>query len=317
MNKRLIGLFLIVIVIVISGCGMRTDGEPGTDTSDYRTGNQGLVLLLPVDVLTRVYENDPDVRMVVEVQNKGAFPQYDQVGQLNGRIWIGGFPRDIIDLRPDSDLLDEEALEGKSSYNRDGGFTNVIISGPAYELPQGTSYYRTKAIVTATYNYETIGSAKVCIDPAPRSTAVREKVCRVEDYYSISMGTQGAPVAITRVEEEATHRSLLFKIYVENAGDGMIIDENDVARNPNKGYDWDRLNKVRIADVTIGNRMMTECRPDVGDYITLNEGRGIIFCKLDTAGIDSVYTAPLNIKLKYAYANSISKDLEIFEEVEY
>ncbi|MBW2979951.1 hypothetical protein KY360_00860 [Candidatus Woesearchaeota archaeon] len=315
MNKKLVSLFFLVVIIVISGC-TRYDGEPGLEgVEDYRSGSEGLVLEFPVDTITRVYEHDDDVRMMVEIQNRGAFPQYDQVGQLNGRVWVGGFPKDIIDLRPDSDLLDEEALEGKSSYNRDGGRTSVIISGPVYDLPKGTPYLPTKAIVTATYNYETIGSANVCIDPSPRGTTVREKVCRIEDYSSLSLGTQGAPVAVTGIEEEATHRNLLFTIYVENVGDGLLIDENDVYKNPNKGYEWDRLNKVRITDVTIGNRLMTECRPDIGDYLTLSDGKGYIFCKFSTAGIDDVYPAPLNVRLRYAYANSVSKDLEIYEEV--
>ncbi|MBW2983731.1 hypothetical protein KY361_01305 [Candidatus Woesearchaeota archaeon] len=316
MNKKMAGLFFLVIVIGISGC-REYEGEPTSEAMDYRTGSEGLVLEFPIDTITRVYENDPDVRMMVEIRNRGAFPQYDQIGQLNGRIWVGGFPRDIIDLRPESDLLDDEALEGKSSYNLEGGYDGIIISGPAYELPQGTPYYPTKLIVTATYNYETIGSAKVCIDPFPRGTTVREKVCDVYDYSSISLGTQGAPIAVTSIEEEATHRNLLFKIYVEDVGDGLLIDENDVAKNPNRGYDWDKLNKVRLVDVTVGNRMMTECRPDVGNYLTLIDGKGYIFCQLNTAGIDSVYTTPLNIKLRYAYANSVSKDIEIFEEVEY
>jgi hypothetical protein len=315
-KKSSVLLFLVLVVIVISGCD-RMEGEPGSGTEDYRTGSKGLVLDFPVDTIVKVYENDPEVRMMVEVRNEGAFPQYEQIGQLNGRIWIGGFPTDIIDLRPDYDLLDEEALEGKSSYNPDGGYGSVVIAGPVFELPQGTAYYKTKAIVTTTYKYETVGSTEVCVDPFPRGTAVREKVCDIDDYNSISMGTQGAPIAITRIEEDTTHRNLLFKIYVENVGDGLVIEENDVSRNPNKGYDWDKLNKIRIADVTIGNRMMTECRPDIGNYLTLTEGEGYIFCKLGTAGIESVYTAPLNIKLRYAYANSISKDLEIYEEVGY
>ena len=316
MNKKIVGLFFLVIIIGIGGCG-GYEGEPTSDAMNYRTGSEGLVLEFPVDTVTRVYENDPDVRMMVEIRNSGAFPQYDQIGQLNGRIWIGGFPKDIIDLRAESDLLDDEALEGKSSYNLEGGYDGIIISGPAYKLPQGTPYYPTKVIVTATYNYETIASAKVCIDPFPRGTTVREKVCDIYEYSSISLGTQGAPIAIASIEEEATYRDLLFKIYVEDVGDGLLIDENDVTKNPNKGYDWDRLNKIRLVDVTVGNRMMTECRPDIGNYLTLSEGKGYIFCKLNTAGIDSVYTAPLNIKLRYAYANSISKDIEIFEEVGY
>ena len=122
---------------------------------------------------------------------------------------------------------------------------------------------------------------------------------------------------MTRVEEDATHDNILFKIYIKNAGGGFVIDQDDIDNDPNKGYDWDRLNLVKIEDITIGNRKMTECRPDLGDYVHLIKDEGYIFCRFSTAGISSVYTTPLNIKLEYGYSNSIERNIEIFEEIEY
>ena len=92
---------------------------------------------------------------------------------------------------------------------------------------------------------------------------------------------------------------------------------HDIDNNPNQGYDWDRLNMVKIEDITVGNRKMTECRPDLGDYVHLIKDEGYIFCRFSTAGISSVYTTPLNIKLEYGYSNSIERDIEIFEEIVY
>ncbi|MBS3098214.1 hypothetical protein J4209_05460 [Candidatus Woesearchaeota archaeon] len=318
MNRKLtIVIGVAIILIFIFGCGTGKRDRPGEGDYDYRTGSNGLTLNFPVGTITQAFENDPEVKMVVEVRNEGAFPQFDETG-LNGRIWVGGFDPNIIDLRPETDLLDEEELEGRSQYNRQGGYSGIVISGPVYQFPPGTTYYDPTLMVTVTYEYKTIASPIVCIDPEPRSTNIRDKVCDITNYGSVSISSsQGAPVAVTRMEEDATHDAILFKIYIQNVGGGLIINENDVDKNPNSGYDWDELNKVRIADISVGNRRVTQCRPDIGEFVDLLNNEGFIFCKFSTAGLSSVYTTPLNIELEYAYANSIERRIEIFEEVEY
>ncbi len=318
MEKRIKLVLCLAIILVIVGCGSIGRNKDEPREIDYRTGTRGLTLDFPVDTLTQVYENDPDVRMIVEIRNEGAFPQFDDTRRLNGHIWVGGFDSNIIDLRPDEDLLDDQELEGKSPYNDRGGYSAIVLSGAVHPLPEGTTYYNPNIIVTATYRYTTIAAPEICIDPAPRSTDVKEKVCNVYNYDSVSLSSsQGAPVAVTRVEEDATHDNILFKIYIKNVGDGLVIDQDDIDNDPNKGYDWDRLNMVKIEDITVGNRKMTECRPDLGDYVHLIKDEGYIFCRFSTAGISNVYTTPLNIKLEYGYSNSIERDIEIFEEIEY
>lgn len=318
MDKKFL-LAFVLAALVMAGCtGGGGSGRTDRPTEiDYRRGTDGLVLSFPVGTLTKLYENDQNVKMVVEARNKGAFPQFDDSG-LNAHIWLGGFDNNIIELLPEETLLDESALEGKSPYNLEGGYLGVVINGKVYNLPSGTSYYKPTLKVTVTYKYKTIAAPEVCIDPNPRSTDVKEKVCDITRFGSVSLSSsQGAPVAVTRVDEDATHDSTLFKFYIQNVGKGLVIDENDISNDPNKGYDWDEMNKVRLADVSIGNRKITECRPDIGSYIDLINDKGYVFCKFSTAGINTVYTSPLNIILEYGYANSIDKDIEIFEEIVY
>lgn len=328
---------LVIILLSISGCNRSNTDEP--NEVNYRTGTDGLVMKFPTDMPTQVYENDQDVRFVVEVRNKGAFPQSDETGEFRGKLWVGGYDEKILKIFPRLGTsvthgvdLNGEELEGKSSYNRDGGYSAVEFQMDVGDLPQGMPYYKPRLIVTASYLYKTIANPIICIDPEPRSTKVREKVCEVGDYGSTGsgggsgkggnvgsgLGSQGAPIEVIRVEEDVTGTDILFKIYLTNAGGGLVIPESEIDNNPNEGYDWREMNKVRIEDIRVGNTRMTECRPVIGRDVELIDNEGYIFCRLDKsiAG-GKAYVTPLNIILSYGYSNSIERDIEIFEEVSF
>lgn len=325
--KKSVLMVVIVIVVFLSGCSGLPRGVETPRETNYRTGSRGLELSFPANTPTRLYEGD-SIDFLVEIRNRGAYPQFDE-GGFEGYLWIGGYDPGVISLIPEggtsdggrAELHTTGALEGKSEVNLEGGYSAVVIKGQALDLPQGIPFYRTPIIVTATYKYRTIASPIVCIDPNPRSANVKEKVCRVSEYGNIAMsGSQGAPVAITSVEEDVTANNILFKIHVQNVGNGMIIDELDVNKNPNQGYEWQSLDWVRIEDITIGNtdlRTIGQCRPTIGNSLKLINGRGYIFCQMPTSSASSVYKTPLTIRLDYAYSNSIQREIEIFRELSY
>lgn len=328
---------LIVLILISSGCNLRRTDEP--QEVNYRTGTEGLFLKFPTNSPTQLYENDRDVRFIVEVRNKGAFPQSEEIDEFRGKLWVGGYDDKILKIYPrlGSSIsqgvnLDGSELEGKSTYNRDGGYSAVEFQMDVGELPQGMPYYRPRLIITSSYLYKTIANPMICVDPEPRSTRIREKVCEIGDYggtgsgggsgkggsVGSGLGSQGAPIAVTRIEEDVTTNDILFKIYIQNSGQGLVILESDIDNNPNQGYDWRDMNLVRIDDIKVGNIRMTECRPTIGRDIQLIDDKGYIFCRLDksVAG-GKAYVTPLNIILSYGYTNSIEKDIEVFEEVSF
>ncbi len=336
-KKGVLIAILIILILSIFGCRRADVDEPRE--YNYRTGTQGLVLNFPTNMPTEIYENDRDVRFMVEVRNKGAFPQSDEVDEFRGKLWIGGHDDRILRIYPrlGSSIsqgvnLDGYELEGKSVYNRDGGYSGVEFQMDVGDLPQGMPYYRPRLIVTASYLYKTIANPMICVDPEPRSTRVREKVCEIGDYGTMGrgggsgkggrvgagQGSQGAPIAVTRIEEDVTGSDIIFKIYIRNAGQGLVILESDIDQNPNEGYDWRDMNLVRIEDIRVGNIRMTECRPTIGRDVQLIDDEGYIFCRLDksVAG-GKAYVTPLNIMLSYGYTTSIERDIEVFEEVSF
>ena len=320
-KKGVLITMLVVLILVVSGCNTNRTEEP--NEVNYRTGTVGLELTFPTDTPTEVYENDRDVRFVIEVRNKGAFPQTEETDEFRGKLWIGGYDDKILKIYPrlGSSIsqgvnLRGDELEGRSPYNRDGGYSAVEFQMDVGDLPQGMPYYNPNIIVTASYLYKTIANPIICIDPEPRSTRIREKVCDITD--SISVGSQGAPIAVTKVEEDVTGNDFLFKIYIENTNKGLVIPESQVDNNPNEGYDWRDMDKVRIEDIRAGNVRMTECRPTIGRDVQLIEDKGYIFCRLDkTIAQDKAYETSLNIVLSYGYTTSEEKEIEVFEEVSF
>lgn len=303
--KRAI-IFLIILMLIFSGCtSIKRTEEP---KKDYRTGKEGLTIEFPVDLPEQMYENDKDIKFIVEVKNEGAFPQADEDG-FEGKLWVGGYDPDILPITPESEDLDETELSGKSHYNEQGGSTAVDFTAGVEPLPEGVSYFPQTILFTVTYAYKTIASPIVCIDPEPRSTTIRDKVCSVRD---ITLSSQGAPIAVTKIEEDIASDRILFKIYLENVGDGLVIPDEKVGNDPNEGYEWGELNKVEI-DVKVGKDSI-DCRPK-DKKIELIEGKGYIFCSMSKPGDKKVYTTPLNIELTYGYSSSVSKSIEIFGEI--
>ncbi len=320
-KKRVLMAILIVLILALSGCGIKRTDEPSE--VNYRVGTEGLKVEFPTDAPTELYENDNNVKFVVEVRNKGAFPQNEELGDFDGKLWVGGYDQGILTIYPKLgssigqgvDLKGEE-LEGRSPYNRDGGYSAVEFQLNINDLPDGMPVYSPSLIFTATYFYYTIANPIICVDPEPRSTRVREKVCSIQD--TISVGSQGAPIAVTQVEESVTSNDFLFKIYIENVGGGLVIPESAIDNNPNEGYDWRDMNNVHIEKIAVGDVPMTECRPAQNKDVQLIGGKGYIFCRLDKSiAQGKAYETALNIKLSYGYTTSAERSIKIFEEVSF
>jgi len=229
-------------------------------------------------------------------------------------LWIGGYDDDILRITPSNGIdLDPEEIEGKSQYNSEGGRSLLNFDVDVKKLPSGTTVYKPTLLFTATYKYLTIASPMVCIDPAPQSMEVREKVCTTHD---VSAGSQGAPIIVSNIEQDVSGNAILFKISVKNSGSGILIPESDWNQDPDEGYDIRDIDEVKIKDVRVGNTRVSSCRPSIGKRLKLVNNAGYIYCRIDKSRIGTnVYTSPLNIELTYGYTTSISTQIEVIEDI--
>ena len=169
------------------------------------------------------------------------------------------------------------------------------------QWPPGLDELKQNLVMTNCYFYTTHASPLVCIDPDPMSENV--KVCRPGQHTWTN--SQGAPVAITAIEQEMSKRKAIFRITIQNVGTGEIFDPGKLEKcSP---YLADRVraedkNIVYVGDIRIGNTRLTECTPD--NAIRLINGRGTITCSYPlglATGLKTGYETPLVVELWYGY----------------
>lgn len=344
LKKRFILAILLISLIAISACSLT--GKKGASTSskskkaveDIRVGTQGIVIsYLPNNpperlVVEQGIENP--IKVVLQVSNKGAYPQPDEgVGGLApgfGRVYLSGYDQNIIKFAKKSFDLSQITLEGKSTINPNGGIDFVTFEGAVDANNLNVERYEPSLLATACYYYFTIAGPQVCIDPDPYSTITQKKVCEVSD---LSLSNQGAPIAITKITEEALATKTQFRITVKNVGGGEVLkgsasvgtEELDKC-NPFGEMKLGRedIDKVFLQEVKLGTKDL-QCGPFTDQsgikgsngFIRLINGEGSIICELpknDYGQTNSAYITPLKIKVSYVYKNTAERKVLIRKE---
>ena len=303
-HRYLLFLVIFVVLIMIAGCGRSTrSSEEGFIW--YRTGSQGLTMsLLYNSPQPYIYEGDR-LTVSLELWNKGTSPI------TLGQIWYTGFDRSIIPNYGTSgtgDLPEFEnfqILDYRDQYNREGGVIYLDRKSGEIYLPVGTARYPFRFMVYACYDYQTIAPISICIDPEPWRWNV-DKPCIATD---VGGGTQGAPVAITNIDQETTSNSVRFRVTVSNVGSGTIVDKLYTTSKCPTSFLPSDIDKVYLDYVTLSNLDITStCKPQ--NPIRLNEGTGYFYCEAPLPEGPAFKTI-LEIGISYGYKQSVFKQVEI------
>lgn len=338
-------MLFLILAIAISGCKAKSDTKKSIE--EIRTGTEGIVLSFLANTLPSTIHVEEGVDnsfdVVLELRNKGAYPQpEDKITGPEGKLYLSGYDANIISfqlkgyeqqgpLLPGTAFnnpigyLAKMALDGKSTINPNGGQDIISFTGTIDPTKMKTEKYDLTLLATACYNYNTIAGPSVCIDPDPYSTTTEKKVCEVKD---ITLQSQGAPVAVTRIDEEAFAQRTQFRITIKNVGGGDTIKVSAVDKCDPFGsekLEREDIDKVYILGVTVGDKHL-ECKPlidtetgtdkDQG-YVRLINGEGSVICELsknDYGKSNTAYTTPLNIKLVYVYRNTAERKIQIKKE---
>lgn len=295
---RYLNLLLTLTLLLLVGCSGATQGsdEPGL-TSFSATGSQGLTLeFLRDQPPSRIYTSTPLV-VVAQIKNMGV------TDVSNANIYLTGFDRRIISGI--SDIPVRVNLEGKSTFNPQGDIDFVEFDANNIQLPQGTQSYSPNLVLTACYEYATIATPIVCVDPNPFDT-LQDKSCQAGNINT--GGSQGAPIAVTSIEQETTPNSIFFRIHISNVGDGTVFDPTRIANCPGQ-LQFSELNKITLHNPMVGGTAMN-CKPE--SPIRLVDGKATIFCDVSTSSFgSSAYETPMNLRFTYGYKSSIAQKVEI------
>jgi len=297
---------LIISIFILSGCTLGSDNEP----RELKRGTDGLVISFSANAPQDTYvisDYEEPISMIIEVRNKGSYPLEDDINILSrGQVYLSGFDQNFIYLDSTQRRLNSQHLLGATSFNPDGGFDTLEFRGKISADSILVERYDPIILATLCYPYVTKTSPSVCLDPSPFDFK-QEKVCTIG---SQTLPNQGAPVQITTIDQEASSTKIQFRIGVKNVGGGDVINLNKLEQcNPfSQGLDLTDFDVVTIERAEVGFARL-QCNPNP---IKLFEGEGFTICDLnDYDDVQSAYTTPLNLELKYGYRYTTSKQIKI------
>lgn len=327
---KLMHILLIIAsmaaAVTAAGCqGLQRDGSI-PDTSSAFKGTDGLKISFfegapPESVLAGSIIN-----VALLLENKGAASIDCKTGC--GKFLV--FAKEPIQFLEENGLKtaveeSEGLLSGKESY-ASGGRAAYAVKQQIMVSPDTKS---TTALVfaAACYPYETKLTARVCIPTAPYTVPEEKRTCKLEE---LRFQNQGAPVAITKIvqnkfltkenEKEIVKPNL--RVYVENAGKGIVLDSTpealakactstELGKEETKIVGIINVESAEVSGVRLNcnsGRPFTLTGKNDKDFIECVAAQGQGFLREQ---FDNNFVATLSIKLKYGYQTATSKEVEI------
>lgn len=299
MNKKTIIFTILIFTILITSC---TSGPSNKKVQpvNYHTGTKGLEMKFTTSAPPdKIYKSTP-LDVIIEYSNKGA---YEIQG---GKLYLSGFDPKYISFSPSS--VENLVAEGKSVFNPNGEIKQITTfsdNSIGAGIPTSVDKIKQTIKATACYNYRTEASFDVCINPKTMNS-VTEDIC--QNGPVSASGGQGAPIAITNIEEEIYQNKLQFKIYFQNSGGGTVLKSSAI-NNCHTSLNRNDANKVEVIEVSFSDKTM---RCDPQNPVNIDDsGKGFIFCYYQGDLGQSAYKTTLKIVLDYGYRSSIQKEIEI------
>ncbi len=302
-------LAFLLFLFLVSCRGRVAGGEQPVDTATalkmVQTGTQGVELTLIQDAPPPIVYDQNELIALVEVQNRGnhhleAADCFVQLSNFDPNIILGGMEV------PRSCAENIGTLEGKTVYNLYGGNNQLEFSSSSIQLPPGVPEYSPNLLYKVCYQYETVASPSVCIDPLFYQVSREQKAC-IPQNVALG-GGQGGPVGASYVGVNMVGGRAVFEINVRNLGSGRVVSPFADIRACDVGLERTDLDKVGYT-VKMSGTALPDCKPQDG-MVRLVNNQGKIVCTVDVPG-SAAYETPLVIDLTYGYIQSYTKPLKI------
>jgi hypothetical protein len=310
-GKMLFVFTLFVVSIFLVSCSNVAGGNTPVDTAtalkQAHTGTQGIeIQLLPNYPAAMIYDTN-ELIALLEVRNKGA----DDISMSDCFIQVTGFDPNIIrggfDIAVPCTGLMQGTLEGKNVYNPQGGINQIEFRSSDIKLPDGIFEYNPVLNFVTCYNYHTIASPLVCLDPLFYQDVNIQKTCTPK-AVSLS-GGQGGPVGVSYVNAQMMGGKATFEINIQNMGGGKVFSPNSgVSDCAKSSIERSKMDLVRYK-VEMSNGVPLSCKP-IGEEVRLAANSGKIICTATVPGT-AAYETPLKIDLDYNYMTSFTKAIKI------
>jgi len=312
---------LLCCTLMLSACDMlnlggRRSTEVAITEETLRQGTDALVMsFYPNTPPNETYE-DSTFEIAIVAKNIGA------TNIQNGKIVLS-YDRAFIENTNEPWAI----YSSPSASLGSGDSIPLEIKGKTMETPEGeesvfSKRFRAKMLesqrqnfrasftATACYDYQTKKSVPICIDPEPFKET--DKACQMKP---VSLNSQGAPVAITRVSPRLIPKGmqgyeLEVEIAIKNKGKGQVYKRGgtDVACGLSGQSQQKFWNIIQESDVNV--RMGSdessgqfECSPFP---LELTGKEDIINCVYKSQITEKqAFTTPIIIEINYGYTHSI------------
>lgn len=320
---------MVLIILFLTACGSNS-GDTRLDTK-LQTGTKGLAIdLMKQGFQNEVYE-EGKLYAAFELRNEG---YYDIIRG----ILVPSLETDLMGIesyelprafRSSNDNIITFNLKGKTLIDPKGEKQVIRAVIKTRKIDDTRNKIVSNIIMTACYPYKTIFSGTLCIDTDPENVKIAKKTCSAKD---ITADSQGAPIAITKIQEKILPGSspdnirVELQITAENKDTGILIDParySDICLGKNSNtsdYNAIKVNYIEFSDYSYkdGEKSQLECSPNPmrktdGGYFTrctITESNSISKSRL-------TFDTPLIIELEYGYKSSVIAEVSILSNNNY
>ena len=310
MQNHLLLLACLIALLALASCtNINSGSKSASQTDDFRKGTTGVTAQFQQTFGKEIVvsgDEPAQIDFLLALKNEGSYPEN---AGAQGAIWLSGFDKSIISVEADGyatfgpEPFGPLYLEGKSAANPQGGSGIQEFHGTISSKSLREGKYKATVLANVCYHYSTIANPAVCIEKNPFEFSNQKKACTSQD---ITLSGQGAPIAITKIEQFSTSDRIRFKITVKNAGKGIVADPA-LSCSPQgiAGMQRYQLNILSVDGVMIADKRLDCANSLQGGYqLRLIEGVGSFTCSIakeELASNAAAFTTPLDITLTYLY----------------
>lgn len=318
--------FLIAVVIaalLLSGCsqlGGRKD--PSLGIPEIYVGTAGFDAAFAAESVPSVVTAGSSSDVVLLLTNKGAVNTPAAI--VTVKDTRGAFTLESAKgsekITFNKSLINVTALDGKESApSTEGSAEGVVLTLNAKSFVKNEEAVDTGLLASVCYEYGTKLTANVCIDASSYSFQKQRKPCDAK--APLALKSQGAPVAVKKVEtlteKSGKYIKPKFKIYIDNAGTGLIIDKGSIrlfcTDKPETTISKDKLNIVVVEKAELRGKPL-KCNDDVSEtkdkvekILSGNAANDYVLCSYDGndfADGSGTFVTPLKVELSYGYTST-------------
>jgi len=337
LSKPYLLVLVLVSTVVISGCGAFSGADKGIpDSAFVFEGTEGLVISFFDGAPPEKVFPTSRIQVSLLLENRGAVAIPCNTKEECGKFLV--FSKSPVSVSENDSLfaavqtLDKQLI-GKESYVS-GGKAAYTINNIDVETPSKST--SSLVFAAACYPYKTKLSASICIGTAPFTVTKEQRVCELED---LRFGSQGAPVAITKivqsqfitVEDGIELVKPHLRVYIENVGKGIVLENSDEAftkactnESVTGGINASIIGKINVESVDVSGIIGMECNKGLPPFVlTGKREKDFIECigeyvddKLKLSGFeredyDNNFITTFNIVLSYGYQSAASTEVEV------